>query len=272
MCLLSYYPPGKQPDPRELHSGAAVNRDGYGFAIVDAGALLVRKGLDADRLIAEFIQARQEHPGGPAMFHSRLGTGGVRTTFNCHPFYVGDDKLTVVAHNGILFGMPRGEARCDTHSFAATLLPEWFGEFDHYRLMLTLERWVGGGNKLVILTANPKYDRTSYLINADRGRWTSDGVWHSNSDYVSYQSRYRETLTGALISGRGVRCQLCLKRGTVDPDTAFCGFCNYCNDCLEPAAYCLCFSQDQTASNRPPVLGTERLAITAGTSAGEEAT
>ncbi len=202
------------------------------------------------------------------MFHSRMGTSGLRTTFNCHPFYVGSDKLTVVAHNGILWGMPGGEARCDTHSFADTLLPEWFGEFDHYRLMLTLERWAGSGNKMVILTANPRYARSSYLINTHGGRWTPEGAWHSNSDYSYRNWRGEAAFTGALInSSRGAQCQLCLKRGAVDPDTGFCDYCHYCNDCYEPGDNCICFSPGEAA-----VLATPRLAITAGSPAGEEAT
>ncbi|MGW5105951.1 hypothetical protein [Nocardia sp. NPDC004123] len=54
------------------------------------------------------------------MFHSRFATHGFITNQNCHPFAIGGDERTVMAHNGVLpdivqprprgsaFGHPRG--------------------------------------------------------------------------------------------------------------------------------------------------------------------
>lgn len=267
MCLLSYFPPGVQPDLGQLAAGAAVNRDGYGFAIVEDTTLIIRKSMNSRLLLAEFAQLRQEHPNGPALFHSRMGTGGLRTVYNCHPFYMGEDKLTVVAHNGVLFGMKRGK-ECDTRAFAGTLLPQWFGKLDHYRLRLTLERWLGRTNKMVVLTANPAFANSAYLLNEESGHWDDGrdgtGAWHSNSDFHrGYYYRSDSAGLGALIgdSPRGVQCDICWRRGGVDPDTSHCVRCGHCNDCYEPVDLCFCF-----------LPGGEhgRLAITAG--AREEST
>ena len=102
MCLLTFLPPDVQPDLSALINGAAVNDDGHGFAVVTHGRLLVQHGMHAEAMIAAFAAARRAHPQGPALFHSRLGTHGARTVANCHPFPVGGDDRTVIAHNGVL--------------------------------------------------------------------------------------------------------------------------------------------------------------------------
>jgi glutamine amidotransferase len=105
MCLLTYLPAGVQPDTDALLTGALVNADGHGFAIV-AGRrldrLIVQRGLDGEAVIDAFIAARLQHPQGPALFHSRLATHGDTTLDNCHPFTLGGDTRTVLAHNGVL--------------------------------------------------------------------------------------------------------------------------------------------------------------------------
>jgi predicted glutamine amidotransferase len=96
---------GVQPDTDALLTGALVNADGHGFAIV-AGRrldrLIVQRGLDGEAVIDAFIAARLQHPQGPALFHSRLATHGDTTLDNCHPFTLGGDTRTVLAHNGVL--------------------------------------------------------------------------------------------------------------------------------------------------------------------------
>jgi hypothetical protein len=193
MCMLSYYPEGIQPDLERLHNGAETNRDGYGWAIAAGGKLLTGKGLGEDQVIGQFEAARKEHPGGPALFHSRFSTSGnLRDVDNCHPFTVGRDKQTVLAHNGVLFDMPKGDARSDTRYFAETMIkPEGFTRFDKPSVRRALEKWLGPANKIVVLTVNPRYREHSYIFNEKSGIWTGDGEWHSNDGYLPSRWSYR---------------------------------------------------------------------------------
>jgi hypothetical protein len=265
VCMLSFIASGEQPDLQHLHNGAAVNRDGYGYAIAtSSGTLIVRKSIKADPLIEEFGLMRAKHPHGPAMFHSRLGTGGRRGIFNCHPFFVGGDNLTVVAHNGILWGHNGTDHRCDTRAFAEGLLPMVYANFDEYSLRRVLEQWLGF-NKLVILTVNPKYQQTGYIFNEDRGRWVG-GTWHSNSDYMhrsySRPATRREPAASSHRTLAGVRCEMCLRRDCIDRGTNKCTRCGGCNDCLEPQDACLCHL---APAGVPLLTKPGRLALTAGT-------
>jgi glutamine amidotransferase len=263
MCLLTYLPPGVQPNPKHLAAGATANRDGHGSAIVDGGTLYVRKSLSPVTAIREFVQLRREHPHGPAIFHSRLGTGGLRTTYNVHPFIVGKDNLTVVAHNGVLWSN-HGDRRCDTRQFAEGMLPATFAELDSFRMRTTLENWLGRGNKMAVLTVNPNYEEMAYLLNAEAGRWVGD-IWYSNSSYLRASDWYPQWLDDP-GDDTGVLCSVCLKRGRVNPDTGICGRCRYCNECFEPEAACMCRPLDLTEWRTGGSGSPEVLAITAGLS------
>lgn len=256
MCLLTYLQPGAQPNEKHLAAGAASNRDGHGFAIVDGSTLFVRKSLTPGPLITEFMQLRREHPLGPAIFHSRLGTSGLRTSYNIHPFLVGGDNMTVLAHNGVLWQPPRGDKRCDTRMFAEGLFPYSFAELDHFRLRNTLEQWLGRGNKMAVLTVSPKYSQTAYLLNEDAGRWV-DGAWYSNGSYLRASDWYPRWLD----KESDTVCPVCLKHGKVDALTMICRYCRHCNECFEHQTMCMCASEPVPVGG---VAQTERLAITAG--------
>lgn len=184
MCLLTYYPPGVHPDTGALEIGAQNNPDGYGYGIVDTGqdAIIVRRSMDADKLIEEFESMRKKHPEGPALFHSRIGTGGTIDRSNCHPFKVGNDPRVVVAHNGIMPSVvqPRkGDPRSDTRIFAETHLP--YRNFTTAKGQRKLGRWLGT-DKIVILSVHPYHPFSAKIINEERGQWV-DQIWYSNSSF-----------------------------------------------------------------------------------------
>lgn len=247
MCLLSFFPPGVQPDSEELSCGASCNPHGFGYAIVIPGEeeILIGKGMDAATLIAEFVKMRAQYPDGPALFHSRYTTHGVTGVDNCHPFVVNGDKRTVVGHNGILparspLGVschPDGEYktfvedqvvwrkdaksgymtkvvtgvkevrrwietddRSDTRILADDILAQQFRRLDRNKTRKSLERWLGGGNKLVILTTNHFYQRRAYIFNEDLGEWTGrawSSTWHSNSGYMGNVGYRASSLSGS---------------------------------------------------------------------------
>ncbi|MFE7803032.1 hypothetical protein [Nocardia sp. NPDC057440] len=63
---------------------------------------------------------------------------------NCHPFVVGGDPRTVLAHNGILAHPSSGDPRSDRRIAAEDLLPRRpFGSLDSWAGHERLERWLG---------------------------------------------------------------------------------------------------------------------------------
>ncbi len=147
MCMLTYLPAGLLPDPEALARGADFNGDGHGYAIVTTRGILIGKSFNFDESLEKFTALRRQHPNGPALFHSRLGTHGKITKANIHPFRVNRQASTVLAHNGILDRSvqpgPR-HTRSDTRIFAedhlGTTIPS---SFDNLPARLDLERWLG---------------------------------------------------------------------------------------------------------------------------------
>lgn len=255
MCMLTFFPEGVLPDVEALENGSYMNDDGHGFAIVHNDQLIVRHGMDADNMIAKFKSLRAAMPDGPALFHSRLGTGGSVSRRNCHPFHVGDDRMTVVAHNGILpaSAQPfKQDWRSDTHYAAEEILPTKFGNIGSKRWRKRLTRWLGDNNKLVFLTVNPNYWDNAYILNEKKGLW-DDGIWYSNLDYryPGYRTYTHTGNTGTTedtgaaeslweSSTKLFTCEQCLFP-TLDIRSGFCLKCGACADCGSPEGYCECY-------------------------------
>lgn len=287
MCLLSFIPASVLPDLAHLQNGADENPDGHGWAIVipDERRIITGHGMNPQAVIAEFGEMRAKYPDGPALFHSRFGTGGRVDEYNCHPFTVGGDARTVVAHNGVM-GRPDG-ARCDTRVFAEDILPNRWKRYDRPGVRRQIEHYLGFGNKIVILTVNPRYAQMAYIFNEDLGDWVgAEGqqVWHSNdgwkpapawwdnsygrfSKFGSRRRYYPSALIaqetsgtgGAVYSttwGRWADCEVCFTVYGVDPDTNICTDCNSCADCAMPSDMCDCYTPGRSAHSVPASAGT----------------
>ena len=238
MCLLTYFPAGVQPDCELLHNGTITNQDGHGFAIVARRRLIVRHGMNAADMIDGFAKLRRQHPSGPALFHSRFGTGGKYNQRNCHPFRFGGDRRTVVAHNGVSLNkaiVP--DHRCDTRIAAEEILPARFGHLGSAANRAKLAKWVGPWNKLVILTVNPAYRSNAFLINESSGEW-DNGIWYSNDGYLP-MARYH---VGRQSSDGLNDCEFCGSWATVDHEYGICEECHTCTECgqLYEDAACGC--------------------------------
>lgn len=181
MCLLTFAHEGVTPDLDLLKTGAENNPDGFGFAI-HAGSHIVKcSGLNFDQVLDEFVKQRAIH-SGPMLFHSRITTHGGTSKANCHPFQIGKDRLSVLAHNGML-PIPEDKGRSDTRILAEDLLPSYGGvsALNGKKFRKKLSKFATG-SKLVIITANKSSSNPFWIINEDAGTWV-DGVWWSNSSY-----------------------------------------------------------------------------------------
>jgi hypothetical protein len=182
MCLISYYPPGVQPDMAELRGSG--HDEGFGHAIIHDGNLIVSQGMDRDAALATFAVDRLLFDGGPAVFFSRTVTVGPQNLENVQPFTVGGDSATVLFHNGTLplGDVPAGSS--DTRHFAEHVLGGGVFAVDSPGDMDLLEFWMGPHNRMIILTVNPKYQEQVYILNEDQWIKSPHGGLHSNSDFL----------------------------------------------------------------------------------------
>ena len=276
MCILSYLPPETDVDETGLRNGGLNNPDGHGWAIVtdDDRRIIVGKSLNLDQALEGFTAARAQNMRGPALFHSRWKTHGAINIANTHPFEVAKSPLTVMAHNGILRAAAQpgvGDPRSDTRKFADEILFKNYRRLDRPGVMNALTQYCGIGNKLVILTVDPRLQRSAYIINEAKGKWDAyTGIWHSNGDYLYFTARgYRyggygyggweteqwpttigkrggtrtadEILTAKTSDDEG-RCMMC-DLGHVDR-LGVCDNCFQCETCGEHCNDCCCWSSD----------------------------
>jgi glutamine amidotransferase len=264
MCHLAFVPPGVAISDDRLLNAASANDDGHGFAFVVGGKILTYKDMRAETAIELFQATRTAYPDAPALWHSRWATHGVVDTSNVHPFVMTGDSQTVFAHNGVINGlrMAKTEWRSDTRFFAEEILPQ-LSRFDRPRVLARLDGWAGSG-KFVILTANPRYQRSAYIVGESRGDWDK-GVWHSNRDYVNPRDRYAgwagwgdewdwdrptATVIGKPDDGP-TACNLCESPDDFDVESQYCFVCGTCNDCYMAIPDCDCYMPASVRTGAP---------------------
>ena len=198
MCLLTFMPEYTTASIDDLTTSAENNPDGFGFAIHDGRRIIHDSGLNFDAILDKFITLRQTH-NGPALFHTRITTHGGTTNENCHPFQVGKDELTVVAHNGML-PIQAKNGKSDTRIFAEELFPSWGGAslLNSKKMRKKLAKFATG-SKLVFLSANPNVQNDFTIINEKDGHYDANGVWWSNNSYK--YSRYSYSGAGMYTTG-----------------------------------------------------------------------
>lgn len=251
MCYMSAFPSNVQPVLERLLNSLESNDDGAGFTIaLKSGQLITEHAVGVktyvegtyknkkgevlpctnvkidpkpmEKLAERFVKLRERHPEGPALWHARMATGGVDDTRGCHPYKTGGDiKGTVLAHNGILFSVPQGDWRSDTRIFAEDILPRQFRKFWRPQVRDNIEKFLGNGNKIAIITVNQNFMTRKqgvksrepfelFIFNEELGHWTEDGAWHSNNGYQSYKASARgywwdddDASSGVYTQGQG---------------------------------------------------------------------
>lgn len=272
MCLLVVCKPNAIPKREELTEGACANPHGYGFAMIIDGKIFRYRTMSAKKAVNKFIHMRQQYPKGYAIWHARYATHGVRNEDNCHPFQVGDDTDTVLAHNGVLDTfIGKDDKRSDTRIFAEDTLPKLGGvcALEDENLYRMVEGWASG-SKIAVLTTNPQAQYQLYLINERLGTWDDNGVWWSNSsykrstyslktyyspaptlttsptneaDYVLEQEYYNELLLNADEETPVIdMCPSCEALVDIDRSAEYCQYCDTCMSCWSTWQDCMCYT------------------------------
>ena len=255
MCMLCVVPPNVIPSRDMLENSALNNPHGFGFAIVipSEKRIHVERTMNADTSIARFIKMRGKYPEGYAMWHARFATHGSTTVDNCHPFQVGNDSKTYLAHNGILpIIEPTGDTRSDTRIFAEDLLPSIGGvaSLDNLQVQNLIEDFTSG-SKVCVLTVHPDAKFQCYLFHEEKGWRDDSNVWWSNdscylpkpysytSDYGNkwYSTKPLDFLSTTKDEGIFYECEVCelvideeqlLESGLGDDYCPQCGCCYQC--------------------------------------------
>jgi Glutamine amidotransferase domain len=279
MCMLCVIPPNVLPDRDKLINSALNNPHGFGFAIAvpSEQRIICERTMNADESINNFFKVREKYMEGYAIWHARYATHGATNVNNCHPFIVGNDKRTYLAHNGVLdIDIPKNDDRSDTKVFAEELLPAIGGvkALDNDWVFDMLSNYTSG-SKVAVLTVDPEAEHPLYLLNGNLGSEDKDGVWWSNntcnlSSIKTYSSKfYNNDYWDNYGSKDYVSKYPDLVSNTSDPDDpmlfcpnsqcralldnfalhdGMCYFCSWCLDCDESYEECMCYTANKATA------------------------
>lgn len=255
MCMLCLVPPNVIPSREKLENSALNNPHGFGFAIVipSEQRIHAERTMNPDTSINRFLEMRGKYPEGYAMWHARLATHGSMTVDNCHPFKVGGDERTYLAHNGILpIIEPTGDMRSDTRIFAEDLLPAIGGvsALDNPQVMNLIEDFTSG-SKVAILTVDVRAEYQAYLIHENKGTKDGTGVWWSNDScyLASSRSWYSVKPLDFGLNDDGGFCKVCdTNLDNAAYITDYCPTCASCYMCYSHKADCLCYHKSSKAT------------------------
>lgn len=259
MCLLVVSEPNSTPNKKDLECASCNNPHGFGYAVIAGNEIIRGRGMSSKKVIKEFLEVRKKFPNSYAMFHARLATHGVKNEDNCHPFIVGGDTQTYLAHNGILdIDIHATDRRSDTRVFAEDVLPAMGGvsSLDDDNVWKMVSQWATG-SKIAILTLDPTAKAECYIINENTGLWDNEGNWWSNSTYKVrdyYNLEYRPTQTStekifahnpATYNPDEYACIVCDNIPYEDANPYYCEMCLGCYDCSGTYGdTCLCWSPE----------------------------
>ncbi len=185
MCVIIIQPAGEYLDKEEAKRAWTRNPDGGGFAYINHDEeIVVKKSMEFNEFWQQFERARSDHRDKDFLVHMRIATHGSVCLDNVHPFQV--DKYTVMAHNGIIHGVPstdpEGLDRSDSRMFIDYVLPDLPEDWlDKEYLVDMVQDWIGW-SRLVFLTTNPKLQYNIYVLNQKKGEWKNK-LWYSNTNH-----------------------------------------------------------------------------------------
>lgn len=263
MCMLCVIPPNVIPSREKLENSALNNPHGFGFAVVipSEKRIHAERTMNADTSINRFLEMRAKHPEGYAMWHARFATHGSQSIENCHPFRVGGDRKTYLAHNGVMPVLEDKSDRSDTRIFAEDILPAMGGvsALDNDQLWNMLEDFTVG-SKVCVLTVDPAAEHQMYLLHEEKGKFDESGVWWSND--TCFLSAYTPSVYGSGAwksktdlahlqnvedADEWLECSICetytdpTLAKTMGMSTDFCEVCGSCYLCFNLMSSCMCY-------------------------------
>lgn len=263
MCMLCVIPPHTIPSRDKLEAAALNNPHGFGFAIVvpEDRRIIRERTMDPDETINRFLELRGKYNTGYAIWHARLATHGAMNVDNCHPFMVGDEGHTYLAHNGVLpVEDDVTNQRSDTRIFAEDILATIGGAaaLDNPHVFDMLEDFTTG-SKLAILTVDPRAKYQCYLLHENKGWREDNGIWWSN--YSCYLDSWSKPYASKSYDKYDDKCKQC----GAEVDTAWyaelgdftCYYCGGCLDCDMKAEDCQCF--DSYKRNQSSLVKSDRI-------------
>jgi len=217
MCIAIYKPVGKSISKETLAACFQNNSDGAGFAYINTDhfgkrKIKIKKSMVFEDFYKKYKRALGIATESPFLIHFRIGTHGIKSTHNVHPFMV--DKSLCFMHNGIINHVSRHAKDSDTQMFnqeVLQLLPKGW-EYNK-GIEVLLKQYLGASK---IITLNLEGDTTIY--GESMGHWV-DGVWYSNKTYeirvpVVY-SRAAVTTLPRYNAWTTDSCEYCNNTGTV---------------------------------------------------------
>jgi hypothetical protein len=242
MCVIVAGLGNAKPSKAQLQRGCQANPDGFGWGVVvEIGGVwdtYWETTMDSKVAIDGYLKCL-DHWGDAVQasaFHARIATHGTTTRDNCHPFPIGDNDQNLLFHNGIL-PMSTTDGRSDTRTMAEDILPLMAmpQTLNNDVVWDILAKWIGTGNKFVILSSDPDVEFPLIIVNEEAGYWDDD-LWFSNSSCEP--RRYTPAITAALAKPKNNHCTTC--QAILEPNAVICDYCWYCQECKIDYADCSC--------------------------------
>lgn len=165
---------------REQHK-TALQQNGDGFSVFTGKLGLIKQPTPAQ------VSKALEQWG---IWHYRIGTSGVKTDLNVHPFQICGGKY-LLYHNGVL-GKGKGNLS-DTHALAKTLYDV------SIHSARTIMRALEGSGRFVVVSAKDPHDLYIY------GNWEADeGILMSHKlySYTTPKGNYSAKSIGFNYGGK----------------------------------------------------------------------
>ena len=197
MCIIVAKPQGiNMPSMKTLKTCFEHNHDGAGFAYLDNGNVVYKKGFMTFNSLKNALDKLNINKKEAIMvFHFRIGTAGTNSKGLTHPFKICSDtnamkvtegKGSVLFHNGILADYnPTKENKDDVNDtmlFTKKVINELPKDWETNKAILSLVKSSISYNKLAILKPN------GLTLIGDFKK--DNGIYYSNGSYKEYTTVY----------------------------------------------------------------------------------
>ncbi|MGI9571739.1 MAG: class II glutamine amidotransferase [Candidatus Actinomarinaceae bacterium] len=178
MCLAILQKQGASKiSDAQITNAFKNNNDGCGISYIYQNQIKVHKIMNINECVSIYNQIHKNHSKtSNIMLHFRIGTHGVNSKYNVHPFWVNNDLI--FCHNGIINNVDNCNKRSDTRVFNDVVLKSLPNRFIHNASIIKMMSDFIGHSKLIFLNSNNQFK----IVNEKMGHWIGK-TWFSNSSY-----------------------------------------------------------------------------------------